>query len=72
MKLRHTWFGMTLVFAFLLSACAKAGEFKIMDAWARPPNAGENGAAYFVIQNGTAANDIADDLNELFKQSQQK
>jgi len=29
----------------------------VQDAWARPTAAGENGAAYFVIENGTRTED---------------
>lgn len=40
------------------SACSgSSGELTIQDAWARPASAGENGAAYFVIENGTAEDD---------------
>ena len=52
-----------LIFAVLLTtlivaACGGAsGELTVKDAWARPASAGENGAAYFVIENGTAAGD---------------
>lgn len=42
----------------LLSACAPASEALIVnEAWARPAFTGENGAAYFVIENGTASDD---------------
>lgn len=42
----------------VLSACgSSSGDLKVQAAWARPANAGENGAAYFVIENGTAADD---------------
>lgn len=51
--MRHIWIGMTLLFAFFLSACANAGEFKVMDAWARPGDAGNNGAVYFILSNAT-------------------
>lgn len=48
-----------LLFATLLvSACdSPVGELTIQDAWARPANTGENGAAYFIIENGTASDD---------------
>jgi len=40
------------------SACGgSSGELTIQDAWVRPARAGENGAAYFVITNGTTADD---------------
>ena len=40
-----------------LSACGSSGELTVYDAWARPASAGDNGAAYFVIENGTNADD---------------
>lgn len=55
--MRHIWLGITLVFALVLSACVKAEEFKVMDAWARPGNAGGNGAVYFIISNATDTDD---------------
>ena len=49
------------VFGFLLmmlvTACGSSGELRIRDAWARPAAAGENGAVYFVVDNGTGADD---------------
>jgi copper(I)-binding protein len=50
----------TFVIALLmLNACSSSsGVLSVQDAWARPASAGENGAAYFVIENGTAADDI--------------
>lgn len=53
----------TLIFVLLLttllaSACgSSSGQMTVSDAWARPASAGENGAAYFVIENGTASDD---------------
>ncbi len=47
-----------LLATMLVSACGTAsGELTIQDAWARPANTGENGAAYFIIENGTASDD---------------
>lgn len=47
-----------LLATLLVSACSSSsGRLTIQDAWARPASAGENGAAYFVIENGTAADD---------------
>lgn len=44
--------------ALLVSACgATSRELAIQDAWARPTSAGENGAAYFMISNGTSVTD---------------
>ena len=44
-------------FATLLGACSASREMSIRDAWARPASAGDNGAAYFVIENGTPSAD---------------
>jgi copper(I)-binding protein len=47
-----------LLTILLASACdSSSGELTIQDAWARPASAGENGAAYFVIKNGTVSDD---------------
>ncbi len=47
-----------LLVSLLVSACGgSSGKLTIRDAWARPASAGENGAAYFVIENGTTADD---------------
>jgi copper(I)-binding protein len=47
-----------LLATMLISACgAASGELTIQNAWARPANTGENGAAYFMIENGTASDD---------------
>lgn len=47
-----------LLTAFLASACgSSSGQMTVSDAWARPASAGENGAAYFIIKNGTASDD---------------
>jgi len=51
-------FFVTLFTAILLAACGKAsGEMTIHDVWARPALAGNNGAVYFVIENGTNSDD---------------
>ena len=47
-----------LLVTFLVSGCAKSGEFKVMDAWARPAASGNNGAVYFIISNATDTDDI--------------
>lgn len=47
----------TLFMMALVSACGSSGELSIRDAWARPALTGENGAAYFVIENGTTGDD---------------
>ena len=42
----------------LVSACGSPVEaLTIQDAWARPATAGENSAAYFIIENKTASDD---------------
>ena len=45
----------------LLSACQSSkittGELDVKNAWARPAKFGDNGAAYFVIENGTSQED---------------
>lgn len=44
---------------FVISACGDSlNELVIQGAWARPASAGENGAAYFVIENWTTTDDI--------------
>jgi periplasmic copper chaperone A len=49
-----------LALAFALGACApaEAGNLQVKDVWARPGLAGGNSAVYFVIENGTGADDI--------------
>ena len=47
----------------LVSACGSSGTLTVRDAWARPASVGENGAAYFVIENGTAAGDTLLNVN---------
>lgn len=47
-----------LLGVWLVSACgSSSGKLTVQDAWARPASSGENGAAYFVITNGTTADD---------------
>ena len=46
-----------LLATMLVSACAKPGEFKVMDAWARPAASGDNGAVYFIVSNATNTDD---------------
>lgn len=42
----------------LVSACgSSSAELTVQDAWARPASKGENGAAYFVIENRTDSHD---------------
>ncbi len=47
-----------ILIVLLVSACgSSSGNLTIQDAWARPASKGDNGAAYFVVENGTAADD---------------
>jgi copper(I)-binding protein len=54
-------FGKRLLFIALvasLAACQTAsGGLEVNDAWARPAASGGNGAAYFVIENGSGQDD---------------
>ena len=52
----------SILLAFLLLvACGPAkittGVLEVKDAWARPAPAGDNGAVYFMIENGTSQAD---------------
>ena len=46
----------------LLSACQSSrittGALDVNNAWARPAASGDNGAVYFVIENGTSQDDV--------------
>ena len=58
MKYRKLISTLTLA-VFVISACGGSlSELVIQGAWARPASAGENGAAYFVIENWTMTDDI--------------
>lgn len=51
-----------LLFPFLLiavsiSSCSGNKTLTVSDAWGRPASAGENSAVYFIIDNGTNADD---------------
>ena len=47
-----------IFFLLATSACTSSNDaLTIHDTWARPASAGDNGAAYFVIENGTITND---------------
>ena len=49
---------MLTVAVTIFSACAPSNStLTVQNAWARPASAGENGAAYFVIENVTASDD---------------
>ncbi len=47
---RLFWIGIWLAVVLSLAGCG-AKMLHVQDAWARPANAGSNGAAYFTIQN---------------------
>ena len=51
------WISALLLATLLASACGARGEFKVMDAWARPAASGENGAVYFIVSNATDTDD---------------
>lgn len=52
------WFFWAVVIVVSLAACAtSSGTLTVNDAWARSASAGENGAAYFMIENGTNSDD---------------
>ena len=53
----RTLFLALLLPALVVSGCGTRGEFKVMDAWARPAASGETGAAYFIISNATNTED---------------
>lgn len=44
--------------AFLVACQPASGVLEVKDAWARPALSGGNGAAYFVIENGTGEADV--------------
>ena len=46
-----------LFLTLLVSACSASGKLTILDPWARPAGAGENGAVYFTISNMTDTDD---------------
>lgn len=46
-----------LLTTLLVSACGTTGEFKGMNAWARPAASGDNGAVYFIISYTTDTDD---------------
>ncbi len=56
--MRNFRVGILLIFFILfLSACARAGEFKIMDARVKPGKIGSTGEAYIIISNATDTRD---------------
>ena len=50
-----------LLFVWILAACQSSkittGVLDVQNAWARPAASGDNGAIYFIIENGTAEDD---------------
>ena len=54
-------FFLVFVFLMLLAACQSSkittGVLDVNNAWARPAANGDNGAVYFVIENGTSQDD---------------
>ena len=57
MKKPVLFFVLTIVTITFLACAPSNGTLTVNDAWARPASAGENGAAYFIINNGTASDD---------------
>lgn len=57
--MRNRFFIIYFVLGTILVACAPAVEegLQVTEVWARPALAGGNSAAYFVIENGTGADD---------------
>ena len=57
MKAKFFWFFLATG-VLLLAGCGPRGDFAVKEAWARPGNAGGNGAVYFVIANPTGTEDV--------------
>ena len=56
--MRHFRVGLLITLLMLaLSACASAGEFKIMDAWVKPGKIGSTSEAFLIISNATDTSD---------------
>lgn len=52
------WLLLALLAMVSITACAtSSGTLTVNDAWARTASIGENGAAYFIIENGTKSDD---------------
>lgn len=47
----------TVFIGVFVSSCVGEGTLTVKDAWARPTNAGQNTAIYFVIENATRQDD---------------
>ena len=54
---RFLVFGIWLVAIITLAGCS-VKTLQVQDAWARPANAGSNGAAYFIIHNPSKTEDV--------------
>jgi len=50
-------FALGLFLVFVLSACSDATGLSVVDAWARPTEAGKNSAVYFQLFNGGSADE---------------
>lgn len=50
-------FVLTVVTMNFLACAPSNGTLTVNDAWARPARAGENGAAYFIIENDSESDD---------------
>lgn len=62
--MRHFRVGLLITLLMLaLSACARAGEFKIMDAWIKPGKIGSTSEAFLIISNATDASDSLDSIS---------
>jgi hypothetical protein len=48
---------LSLLFLMLISSCTRSGSLRVTDAWARPGVAGQNGAIYFIVDNGLDTDD---------------
>lgn len=57
--MKHTkLLGFVIFITAIIGACGKtSGELTVNNIWARPALAGNNGAVYFVIENGTSTSD---------------
>jgi copper(I)-binding protein len=54
---RIVWSGIWLAVMFSLASCSPKA-LHVQQAWVRPANAGNNGAAYFTIQNPSKTEDM--------------
>ncbi|MAT42714.1 MAG: hypothetical protein CL609_10255 [Anaerolineaceae bacterium] len=64
MEMRHFRVGLLITLLMLaLSACASAGEFKIMDAWIKPGKIGSTSEAFLIISNATGTSDSLESIS---------